>query len=257
MTGRFRTAIGTFAAALALAQAVPLAAQRAVAQAQDDVAVAVAEASRRFGVPADWIWRIIRAESGGDTRAISSAGAMGLMQVMPATYAGLRRRHGLGSNPFAVRDNILAGAAYLRELHDRYGTVGMLAAYNAGPGRWEAHVANGRPLPAETRRYLAQLAPAIAPGADGTTVPVAVAALSPDRAPIFVARPTQRMPVDGSSALGPRDVSDTLAAASGTPASPRERVLADHGDDPDRAMTRARPLPSSSLFVSRAARNLP
>jgi integrase len=52
-------------------------------------------------------------------------------------------------------DNILAAAAYLRELHDRYGAPGFLAAYNAGPVRYEEHLTTGRPLPAETRAYVA------------------------------------------------------------------------------------------------------
>ena len=96
----------------------------------------IAEASQRFGIPEHWIRAVLRAESAGDVRAVSSAGAMGLMQVMPDTWAGLRVRHGLGRDPYDSRDNILAGTAYLREMFDRYGNVGaMLAAYNAGPGR--------------------------------------------------------------------------------------------------------------------------
>ena len=75
-------------------------------------------------------------------------------QVRPAT-------DGLGADPFDPHDNILAGAAYLRELHDRYGSPGFLAAYNAGPARYEDHLATGQPLPAETRAYVALLAPLI------------------------------------------------------------------------------------------------
>jgi len=56
-------------------------------------------------------------ESGGDVLALSPQGAMGLMQIMPNTWAGLRARHGLGADPYEPRDNILAGAAYLREMH--------------------------------------------------------------------------------------------------------------------------------------------
>ena len=101
----------------------------------------------------------MQAESRGVVRAVSPKGAMGLMQIMPETWAGLRSRYGLGADPFDPHDNILAGAAYLRELHDRYGAPGFLAAYNAGPGRYEDHLATGRPLPAETRAYVAALAP--------------------------------------------------------------------------------------------------
>jgi soluble lytic murein transglycosylase-like protein len=82
------------------------------------------------------------------------------MQIMPATWAQLRVRQGLGIDPFDARDNIMAGAAYLREMHDRYGDVtAMLAAYNAGPGRYEAYLSRGRPLPPETIAYLATLEP--------------------------------------------------------------------------------------------------
>jgi hypothetical protein len=55
----------------------------------------------------------------------------------------------------------LAAAAYIRELYDRYGAPGFLAAYNAGPGQYESHLATGRPLPDETRDYIAMLAPII------------------------------------------------------------------------------------------------
>lgn len=142
----------------AASSAVALVAAPANAASVDDH---VAEAAARFGLPASWITKVMGAESGGDPRAVSHAGAIGLMQVMPATYAELRARHGLGPDPFDPRDNILAGAAYLRELYDRYGAPGFLAAYNAGPARLDAYLRRGRPLPAETRRYLAKLAPAV------------------------------------------------------------------------------------------------
>ncbi|TIX02209.1 MAG: lytic transglycosylase domain-containing protein, partial [Mesorhizobium sp.] len=120
----------------------------------------IAEASKRFRIPEHWIRAILAAESAQDVRAVSSAGAMGLMQVMPGTWNELRARYALGDDPFAPRDNILAGTAYLREMLDRYGNVGaMLAAYNAGPSRYDEHLATGRPLPAETRAYVAKLAP--------------------------------------------------------------------------------------------------
>lgn len=118
----------------------------------------VREAARRFGVPASWIGAVMAIESGGDVLALSPRGAMGLMQVMPETWAGLRARHGLGDNPYDPRDNILAGAAYLRELHERYGSPGFLAAYNAGPGRYEDHLETGRALPHETQLYVDALA---------------------------------------------------------------------------------------------------
>jgi len=129
-------------------------------------AVHVADAAHRFGIPERWIWAVMRVESNGDAHAVSTAGAIGLMQIMPGTWAGLSARHGLGSNPYDVRDNIMAGTAYLREMFDRYGSAtAMLAAYNAGPGRYDEHLSGGRPLPAETRAYLAKLA-AITGGSD-------------------------------------------------------------------------------------------
>jgi len=126
----------------------------------------IAAAAHRFDIPEAWIAAVMRAESGGqatmDGEPIRSpAGAMGLMQVMPQTYAALRARYGLGADPYAPRDNILAGAAYLRELLDRYGVPWFLAAYNAGPARLDAFLRTGRALPAETQRYLAALAPQI------------------------------------------------------------------------------------------------
>ena len=123
----------------------------------------IAQASARFGVPEAWIAAVMAAESGGrthlDGRPITSrAGAMGLMQVMPSTYAELAREYGLGADPYDPRDNILAGAAYLAQLHRRFGYPGVFAAYNAGPARYEAHLRTGAPLPEETRRYIATLA---------------------------------------------------------------------------------------------------
>lgn len=144
--------------AMAVAQSTPMVRPAGV----DPHAAHIAEAARRFGIPEHWIVAVLRAESAGDVRAISPAGALGLMQVMPATWADLRARHGLGRDPYDPRDNILAGAAYLREMFDRYGNVAaMLAAYNAGPGRYDEYLATGRALPPETRAYVAALAPVL------------------------------------------------------------------------------------------------
>jgi len=158
-----------------------------VTPATDPFAAFVVEASQRFGLPATWIRAVIRAESLGDVRALSPKGAMGLMQIMPETWAGLRLRYGLGADPYDAHDNIIAGAAYLRELHDRYGAPGFLAAYNAGPARYEDHLATGRPLPAETRAYVAVLAPLIGGGSIDDAMVVAVLARSWTQAPLFAA----------------------------------------------------------------------
>jgi hypothetical protein len=142
----------------------------------------------------------MQAESGGDVRAVSPKGAMGLMQIMPETWATLRLRYGLGADPFDPHDNILAGAAYLRELHDRYGSPGFLAAYNAGPARYEDHLATGQPLPAETRAYVAVLAPLIGTGAIDETAMVAIAARSWTEAPLFNVRPGDHKAADQPAA---------------------------------------------------------
>jgi len=160
----------------------------------DPIPAHIAEAAQRFGIPERWIVAVMRAESAGDARAISHAGAQGLMQVMPATWDHLRARHRFGSDPFDPRDNILAGAAYLREMYDRYGTIqAMLAAYNAGPDRYDEHLATGRPLPAETRAYVDLLAPAL--GAPAVPSP------PPDwrEAPLFVPRSVDRRTVADSA----------------------------------------------------------
>ncbi len=151
----------------------------------------IAEASQRFGIPEHWIVAVLRAESAGDVRAVSSAGAMGLMQVMPDTWAGLRVRYSLGRDPYDPRNNILAGTAYLREMFDRYANVAaMLAAYNAGPGRYDEYLASSRTLPAETRAYVAALAPILG-GAAATGPPSSAPPPPPDwrEAPLFVMRP--------------------------------------------------------------------
>jgi len=133
----------------------------ACAPAARPFAAFVTEAAQRFSIPESWIRAVMRVESFGDASAVSPKGAIGLMQVMPNTYAELRVRHRLGADPCNPHDNILAGAAYLREMLDRYGSPGFLAAYNAGPARYDEHLVKGRPLPAETLAYVAKLAPMI------------------------------------------------------------------------------------------------
>jgi soluble lytic murein transglycosylase-like protein len=129
------------------------------AKSTDRLAKIIGEASDRFAVPARWIRAVIQVESGGDAQAISPRGAMGLMQLMPGTWVELSVRHGLGLDPFDPRDNVFAGASYLRQMHDRFGSIGFLAAYHAGPSRYERHLATGQPLPPDTVAYVAAVAP--------------------------------------------------------------------------------------------------
>ncbi len=126
----------------------------------------ISEASSRFDVPQEWIRGVMRQESGGreyeDGQLITSpTGAMGLMQVEPYTYDELRASYALGDDPYDPHSNILAGTAYIRELYDAYGSPAFLAAYNAGPGRLDQYLTNKAPLPAETRHYVAAIAPGI------------------------------------------------------------------------------------------------
>jgi len=150
-----------FWSSAASGQRLSLPSRRASAALVDPFADFVTDASHRFGIPERWIRAVMRVESDGELRARSRKGAMGLMQIMPETWRDLRARYGLGADPYDPHDNILAGAAYLRDIHDRYGTPGFLAAYNVGPGRYEGHLATGRALPDETRESVAKLAPMI------------------------------------------------------------------------------------------------
>ena len=171
----------------------------AAAQTVDRWSGYIAEGSARAGIPAEWIRRVMRAESGGrillNGRPITSnAGAMGLMQLMPATWREMRARLGLGPDPHDPRDNILAGAAYLRLMYERFGYPGLFAAYNAGPARFANHLATGRRLPAETVSYVATVS--------GRRQEPAAAPSSPRRAaPLFAARG------EGLAAAGDRNAS--------------------------------------------------
>ena len=138
----------------------------------------IREAAAKFDVPERWVREVMRQESGGNQYGhggaliTSGAGAMGLMQVMPATYDELRGRYPeLGSDPFDPHNNILAGTAYIREMYDIYGSPGFLAAYNAGPGRLDDYLTRSRSLPLETRRYVASIGPRIAGTSPSTRSP--------------------------------------------------------------------------------------
>lgn len=192
----------------------------ALAIVHESHAAAISEASVRFAIPEHWIRAVMRVESAGNPQAISQAGAMGLMQVMPGTWAELRQHHGLGGDPFDPRDNIIAGTAYLRAMLDRYGTVGaMLAAYNAGPGRYDEFLSTGRPLPAETRAYVATLAPIL----------------------------------NGDGALPhPSAASDWREAALFTDRSAASELQSDTASTTDSpALEDAAPTPASELFIAR------
>jgi soluble lytic murein transglycosylase-like protein len=119
---------------------------------------------------------------------VSPVGAMGLMQIMPNAWAGSRSRHGLGVDPFDARGNILAGVAYLREMHDRCGPSGFLAANNAGPKRYEEYLATGRALPTEMQLYVTIPAPMIGGTPVECTLAIARRAIPWQEAAPFAAR---------------------------------------------------------------------
>jgi soluble lytic murein transglycosylase-like protein len=159
----------------------------------------ITEASKRFAVPVHWIRSVMRVESAGEARARSGKGAMGLMQIMPQTWLELRARYDLGADPYDPRDNILAGAAYIRELYLRFGAPGFLAAYNAGPGRYENHLVTDRPLPDETLGYVGRLAPTVEGKQTGGKITAVAKSSSLSGSRLFVVRITSNLTVDRPS----------------------------------------------------------
>lgn len=229
-----RRRLGAFCCALALLGAGPAVAQPAERRAPQQIigiAAYVAEASQRFGLPERWIDAVIRVESAGRAGAVSSAGAMGLMQLMPGTWVRQRARFGLGSDPFDPRDNILAGTSYLREMYDLYGSTGFLAAYNAGPGRYREWRDKGRPLPAETRAYVVRLASMLQDDsistAFATSLPVRPVSVSWTEAALFANR------ADKSGAAPSRDADPAPRDSSASPNRPASGLFAPlSGDHP-------------------------
>lgn len=126
----------------------PSAASRRAAERAADYDLLIAELGRSHGVPPALVKAVIAAESRFDARAVSSKGAQGLMQLMPATADML----GV-DDPFEPRDNVGAGVRYLRQLLDRFGDpVWAVAAYNAGPEAVDRY--GGIPPYSETQEYV-------------------------------------------------------------------------------------------------------
>ncbi len=117
------------------------------------LSVAIAAESSRAKLPIELVLAVIQVESSGYNFAFSSAGALGLMQLVPETAEGVARRIGLHwVGPATLFDpvfNVRLGVVYLRELIDRYGSVTTaLAAYNWGPTRIAESLRREEPLPA-------------------------------------------------------------------------------------------------------------
>jgi len=121
---------------------------QAPAQSFADAMQAATQTAKPSGVDPALVQAVIQAESGGDPKAVSQAGAMGLMQLMPETA------HDMGvADPFDPAQNVAGGTRYLQQMLDRFGNVPeALAAYNAGPGAVEKH--GGIPPYTETRHYV-------------------------------------------------------------------------------------------------------
>ncbi|WP_274541238.1 MULTISPECIES: lytic transglycosylase domain-containing protein [Methylosinus] len=179
----------------------------------DRYAVHIAEAARRFGIPPTWIRAVMQIESRARRDIVSLKGATGLMQIMPDTWSELRARYALAGDPFDPSDNIIAGAAYLRELHDRYGSPGFLAAYNAGPRRYEDYLDGRRSLPSETVAYVATLLPLIEGSDSARSASHTFSGLSPwTKAPLFVGKNDSTRTANPSAAI--RTATDTTAVAA-------------------------------------------
>jgi hypothetical protein len=182
----------------------------------DRFAEFITEASGRFAVSAHWIRAVMQVESGGDEHAISPRGATGLMQIMPGTWVELSIRYGLGLDPFDPRDNILAGTAYLKEMYDRFGSAGFLAAYNVGPLRYEQHLMTGRLLPAETLAYVAAVTSLLASEPIHGDTSRARGAVARQQASLFVKRADGTF-ADTQSATYVRPTSDSNAPSTARP----------------------------------------
>jgi hypothetical protein len=119
----------------------------------DNVCRRLEEAALDNGLPVEFFARVIWQESHFNARAVSPKGAAGIAQFMPKTASW----HGL-ADPFDPIQALRHSAAYLRELRDQFGNLGLAgAAYNAGPGRVSEWLASHRSLPGETRNYVTRV----------------------------------------------------------------------------------------------------
>ena len=127
-----------------------LTAEQTVLRDRQKIETSILNSARKYDLPVNLIASVIRAESNFDVKAVSHAGAQGLMQLMPATARDLGVK-----NPFNIAENIDGGSRYLRQMLDSFdGDLKLaLAAYNAGP---EAVIKYGGKVPPylETQQYV-------------------------------------------------------------------------------------------------------
>jgi Transglycosylase SLT domain len=144
----------------------------------DDICRAIEQDAAENNLPVEFFVRVIWQESRFSARAVSNKGAQGIAQFMPSTadYRGL-------IDPFDPIEALKNSASYLRDLKAQFGNLGLAAAgYNAGPGRVSAWLSGKRPLPGETRNYVAiitgwtadEWASAKPPETPDTTIPLGV-----------------------------------------------------------------------------------
>lgn len=180
----------------------------------------IARAAERFALPRRWICAVIKTESGGHLRRdgapiVSAKGAMGLMQLMPHTFKAMAQRYGLPADPFAPKDNILAGTAYLYRCYVRFGFPLLFSAYVAGPSPVENFIEHGVPLSRQTRDYVRQVLHALS-GSVTLMVP-----LKPRVAPtLFIA---------ASHGAGFFTANSSALAAGRNPAEQGEKTALRHG----------------------------
>ncbi len=129
----------------------PAAAAAKTPPTSDDICRAIEHDAGENNLPVEFFARVIWQESRFNAQAVSGKGAEGIAQFTPATadYRGL-------VDPFDPIEALKESASYLHDLEQKFGNLGLAAAaYNAGPGRVSAFLANHRPLPGETRNYVA------------------------------------------------------------------------------------------------------
>jgi soluble lytic murein transglycosylase-like protein len=185
----------------------------------------VREAESATGLPPDLILAVVYVESRFKPEARSSAGAQGLMQLMPGTATALAVRLGLDADPYDPRFSILAGSHYLAQLlHAFDGDLGLaLAAYNAGPARVARWHEAGAAMPDYSRRYVDAVLAArvrfggpLPPAADGEVLDAsALASLLRDAPPWY------ELPPPPDDPAPPESVPTSLPTApASAPASP-------------------------------------